>query len=166
VNIHTDPKSSRSFSGALTAPGVTLRAGVLLLVCFLFIAACTRQPVYPEPERVGTDVSLDVRGLQDGVPEFYTLHHMDRAITFFVVKIDGRVLSFLDACMKCHPKKLGFRFDDGSVSCRACDESYPVSDIERGFGSCYPIKLQGRTDGEKYYISVSVLEEMAKKYFS
>ncbi|HYQ47562.1 MAG TPA: Fe-S-containing protein [Thermodesulfovibrionales bacterium] len=109
---------------------------------------------------------MDISGLQEKVPQFYTYRHNGHDINFFVVRIDGRIVSFLDACRKCYPRKRGFRFDQSSFICRACDERYPISEIDKGFGSCYPIQLQGRTDGGKYYISVPVLEKTAMKYFS
>lgn len=86
-------------------------------------------------------------------------------IYFFVVKVDARVISFLDACIKCYPQKKGFAFDRGSVVCRACDERYPVTEIEKGFGSCYPIKLDGRVKDGRYLISAEELEKMGTKFF-
>ncbi len=136
------------------------------MIFFLCVAACTRQPLYPEAVRKGTVVSVDITALQECVPHFYSYHSLGHTVNFFIIKIDGRVLSFLDACMKCHPKKRGFRFDSGSVICRACDERFPVSEIEKGFGSCYPIKLEGQVYGREYQIPAPVLEEMAKRYFS
>jgi len=152
--------------GASPAHDLKSCAGVLIVIFFLCVAACTRQPLYPEPVRKGTVVSVDITALQESVPQFYSYHSLGRTVNFFIIKIDGRVLSFLDACMKCHPKKRGFRFDSGSVICRACDERFPVSEIEKGFGSCYPIKLEGQVYGREYQIPAPVLEEMAKRYFS
>jgi uncharacterized membrane protein len=83
----------------------------------------------------------------------------------FVVKTEDEVLSFLDACMKCYPKKRGFRFDGGSVVCRACDERYPVSEIETGFGSCYPVRIEGKLEGNKYLVPAETLVEVGEKYF-
>lgn len=86
-------------------------------------------------------------------------------IHFFIVKVDDRVISFLDACTKCYPQKKGFSFDSGSVICRACDERYPISVIEKGFGSCYPIRLEGRMENGRYLISAAYLEKLGAKYF-
>jgi len=139
---------------------------VLVVLFFFCIAACAQQPLYPEPVRKGAVVSVDIAALQESVPQFYSYNSLGRTVRFFIIKIDGRVLSFLDACMKCHPKKRGFRFDSGSVICRACDERFPVSEIEKGFGSCYPIRIEGKVQGQQYLIPIPVLEDMANRYFS
>ncbi len=137
----------------------------MTIFCSVALLSCARQPHYPEPSRKGTVVIVDIRTLQENIPQFYSYHSLGRTINFFIIKMDGRVLSFLDACMKCHPKKRGFRFDSGFVICRACDERFPVSEIETGIGSCYPIKLEGQVDGNEYHIAVASLEAMALKYF-
>jgi len=164
--INTSLIPSETCTGAFPARDVKLRAGMFLFIMFFCASACARQPLYPEPVRKGEVVAVNISGLQESMPQFYSYHAQGRTVNFFVIKIDGRVLSFLDACMKCHPKKRGFRFDGGSVICRACDERFPVSEIEKGFGSCYPIRLEGQVRGEEYHIPAPALEEMAKRYFT
>jgi uncharacterized membrane protein len=137
----------------------------IFFLFLFFILSCSRQPVYPGPSLAGQDVIIDTAAIQDDVPQFFSYLHQDRYINFFVVKIEGRILSFLDACMKCHPKKLGFRFESGSVACRACNERYPVSEIEKGFGSCYPITIEGRTDGDRYLLSAAELQKKGGRFF-
>lgn len=166
MDTNNNPVTPACCSRQLPAHDLRPCAGILLLIVFLCVSSCARQPVYPEPLRSGSDVYVDISGVRENAPQFYTYHLNGRNINFFVMKIDGRIVSFLDACRKCHRKKLGFRFDQDSFICRACDERYPMSEIEKGFGSCYPIQLQGRTEGGKYYISVPVLEKTAIKYFS
>jgi uncharacterized membrane protein len=134
----------------------------LLIFCML---SCSRQTVYPVPVIKGEDISIDAATLQEEIPQFFTYMHKDRYINFFVIKVEGRILSFLDACTKCHPRKLGFRFGNGSVYCRACDEHYPVSEIEDGFGSCYPIKIEGRTEGARYLLDTAELVKNGEKFF-
>jgi hypothetical protein len=53
--------------------------------------------------------------------------------------MQDRVLSFLDACLSCYPRKLGYKYTDGYVVCRACDTTYSVFKLEKGIGGCYPI---------------------------
>ena len=86
-------------------------------------------------------------------------------IHFFAVKVGDRVTSFLDSCTKCYLQNKGFGFDSGSVICRACDERYPLSEIEKGFGSCYPIRLEGRMKDNRYLISVAELEKLGTIFF-
>jgi len=96
----------------------------------LFLASCSRQPVYSEPEKIGSDVVVNAGSLKPGVPEFFTYHYKGKKISFFVVNMDGKILSFFDACARCYPKKLGYRFDNGSVVCRSCNIRFPLSEIE------------------------------------
>ncbi|MFZ5996985.1 MAG: Fe-S-containing protein [Nitrospirota bacterium] len=135
-----------------------------LLLVLLCITACGKQPTYTEAPLSGQEVAIDVSLLSDGVPHFFRYHYQGRNINFFVVKMEGKVLSFFDACMKCYPKRLGFRFDNGSVVCKACSEQYPLTEIEKGFGSCYPIRLEGRLQDHVYRIPVSAIQTMADKF--
>ncbi|MBI3592892.1 MAG: DUF2318 domain-containing protein [Nitrospirae bacterium] len=137
----------------------------IIFLIFLFLASCARQPVYPEPERIGSDVVINISSLKPAVPEFFTYHYNKSInINFFVINIDGKILSFFDACERCYPKKLGYRFDNGSVVCRACDIRFPLSEVEKGIGNCAPIKLGGDVKEGKYFIPVSSIEGKADKF--
>ncbi len=138
------------------------------LFVFLFMLAsfssCTRQPVYPDPPERGAEVVIDARALKPELPVFFSYRHGDKRINFFVIKVKDRVLSFLDACMSCYPQKLGYQFTDGRLLCRACGMEYSVSQIEKGLGSCFPIRIEGRLRNGEYRISRSTLELAADKF--
>jgi len=136
----------------------------LLSLFFLFISACSEQPIYPEVPKIGGDVVVDVRGLSSEIPEFFTYHYHGKKINFFVMKANQTILSFFDACAKCYSEKRGYRFDREHFICRACNLKYPVSEIEKGFGSCYPIRLPGHVQNGKYHISLSLLEAQVDKF--
>ena len=141
------------------------RISYITFLFIIFLASCAKQPVYPEPERIGSDVVINISSLKPGTPEFFTYHYgAGKKINFFVMNIDGKILSFFDACERCYPKKLGYRFDNGSVVCRACDIRFPLSEIEKGIGSCSPIKLEGHVKDGKYFIPVSNIEGKADKF--
>jgi len=130
----------------------------------LFLAACSRHPSYPETAKIGNDAAIDIASLKQSTPEFFTYHYKRKKVNFFVMNIDGKILSFFDACERCYPKKLGYRFDNGSVVCRSCNIRFPLSEIEKGIGSCFPIKLEGHIADGKYLIPVSNLESKADKF--
>ena len=134
------------------------------LFVFLSLGACAKQPDYPEPPRLGSDVAVDVGTLRPEIPEFFTYHYQGKKINFFVVKVDEKVLSFLDACARCYPAKKGYRSDNGALICRECGVSYAVTGIEKGVGSCIPIRIEGSLQSGKYLIPLSVLEGMADKF--
>lgn len=134
------------------------------IVLVLFLQSCSKQPLYQAPEIIGDKVVINTSQLIDRRPVFYSYNYNKKRINFFVIKIDGRVSSYLDACRECYPKKLGFGFDDGFMYCRSCNVRYPVSDIEKGFGSCYPIKIPGEERDGKYFISLKTLQDKVNKF--
>ena len=139
---------------------------ILLLVGFpsLFLAACSAQQTHPEAQRMGSDVALEVKTLVPNMPAFFTYHYRGKKVNFFVIKVDNRVLSFLDACARCYPAKRGYRCEGGSIICRECNVRIPISEIEKGIGNCYPIKVEGSLRDGRYLIPFSQLEEMVDKF--
>ena len=135
-----------------------------LSLFFLLIPACSQQPTYPEAPRIDGNVVIDVSRLPSEIPEFFTHHYQGKKISFFVVKTNNTVLSFFDACVRCYAQRKGYRFEGEYVVCRACNTKYPVSEIGKGFGSCYPIRLPGNVQNGKYYISRSLLEKNVDKF--
>lgn len=133
---------------------------VVLSLC----ASCNRQPRYPAPTRIGQNVAVDAASLREEVPAFFTYEYQGRPISFFIVKINGRVSSFLDACASCYLHKQGYRYDDGRVTCRACGMKFSLYQLEKGIGGCYPIKIEGRMENENYLIPLAELGKHAKKF--
>jgi uncharacterized membrane protein len=81
-----------------------------------------------------------------------------------VIEIKGWVLSFLDACLTCYPRKLGYASKEGFVVCRACDTSYSVFKLEKGIGGCYPIRIEGTREGGLYRITKSTIDRHTGKF--
>ena len=136
----------------------------LVISILLLNSSCSHQPTYPSAPQNGPNIVIDTTGLQSEVPKFYTYHFQGRSINYFILNIQGRVSSFLDACASCYSFKQGYRCDDGSIVCRHCDMKYSVYDLEKGLGSCFPIKIEGRMDNGKYFIPIAVLEAEAGKF--
>jgi uncharacterized membrane protein len=135
-----------------------------LLGLFASFAACSRQPRYPAPPMSGEDVVIQVASLPLEVPQFYSYRAKGKDVNFFVLRMQDRVLSFLDACLTCYPRKLGYEYKDGYVVCRACDTTYSVYKLEKGIGGCFPIRIDGRQEGGAYLIARSTLERHAGKF--
>jgi len=140
------------------------RSLFILLLASLFLLSCARQPAYPEPPVRESDVVIDTHILAHEKPVFYTYHYHGKKINFFVFRTGEKVLSFLDACASCYSAKLGYRTGDGSVTCRKCDLRYSLSNIEQGFGSCFPIAIEGHLRDGEYLIPVSRLQAAADKF--
>ena len=135
-----------------------------LIAAILFLFACTQQPSYPPAAQSGPDIVIDVAGLQPDIPQFHTYRYQGRNISYFLLKIDNRVNSFLDACASCYAHHQGYRYEDGAVTCRYCNMKFPIYKLEKGLGSCYPIKIEGRMEGGKYLLPVIVLEKETGKF--
>jgi len=136
-------------------------AAVLVL---LAMAACSRQPAYPAPAVSDKDVLIDIAGLKPETPQFFTYRHLGKNINFFVIKIDEKVISFLDACASCYPHKQGYRCEDGAVTCRFCNMRFSIYKLEKGLGGCYPIKIEGRMENGKYLIPLKIIEAESGKF--
>ncbi len=153
------------------APRITslrMMAGFAILLtaslAAVVLSACSRQASYPSPLQIGPDIVIDTSVLELEVPKFYTYRFQNKQVNFFVIKMDDKTLSFLDACASCYPHKRGYRYENNSVICRYCNVSFPVSKLEKGLGNCYPIKINGRMEKGKYLIPAVTLEEAANKF--
>lgn len=136
----------------------------IVVVSFLLLSSCSHQQTYPSAPQSGPDIVIDTKDLQPEVPQFFTYRFQDKNINYFILDIQGRVSSFLDACASCYPHKQGYRCADGSLVCRHCDMKFSVYKLEKGLGSCFPIKIEGRTESGKYFIPIASLEAEAGKF--
>lgn len=136
----------------------------IVISALLLCSSCSRQPTYPSAAQSGPNIVIDTTDLLPEVPKFYTYHFQGKNINYFILNIQGRVSSFLDACASCYSYKKGYRCDDGSIVCRYCDMKFSVYKLEKGLGSCFPIKIEGRMENGKYLIPVATLEAEAGKF--
>ncbi len=130
----------------------------------LLLAACSQQPVYPSPPISGRDAVINISMLKQEVPQFFTYRFAGKNISFFVLKLNDHVLSFFDACASCYPSKLGYRYKDGQMICRSCELNFSIHKLEQGIGGCFPIKIEGKMEKERYLIPLASLEAEAAKF--
>lgn len=138
-----------------------------MYISFLLVLiplSCSGQPAYPDPPLKGSEVVIDRDTLPPESLVFFTFRYHGKKVNFFVLRTHDTILSFLDACSSCYPSRRGYRIKDGCIVCRACDVRYAVSDLEKGFGGCFPIRVEGHLQAGKYLIPVSLLEEAADKF--
>lgn len=143
---------------------VYVSVGLISVILCSVICSCTRQSVYPEPRGTERDVVIDSLTLKPEIPVFYSYRFHDKRINFFVIIHQGRICSFLDACVSCYTRKLGYQFRDGYFTCRACGMEYSVSQIEKGIGGCYPIRIEGRLQNGEYRVDRTTLEAASDKF--
>jgi len=130
---------------------------ILILLLATLAYSCARDSSYPEAAAKDSEIAVDTASLQPDVPKFFSYSGPDGKIDFFVIRIDGAVYSFLDACLSCTPRK-GFSFSHGYFTCKVCGTKYSVGEVKHGIGGCYPIRVPGEQRRDKYYIKVSSLD--------
>jgi uncharacterized membrane protein len=140
--------------------GLAFAAAVLALAAL----SCSRQPRYPAAPQVGSEIVISLASLETDVPRFFTYRYENRNISFFVLKLATGATSYLDACITCYPRRLGYECKDGSVHCRACGMNYSIYKLEKGIGGCYPIKISGRIEDGNYLISLGELRKHTGKF--
>jgi uncharacterized membrane protein len=130
---------------------------VVCLVCIL--CSCSNSPLFFQAPFDGYTSEIDVSSLKPRQPQFYSLSVDGKKISFFIVKVNEEIQSYFNACRECHPEKRGFRFEEGYVKCRSCNERWPLDSLRYGIGNCYPIPLKGVLRGKKYVITRQALLE-------
>lgn len=131
-------------------------AAILAAALAVALSACTSRPEHPPAPIAGGEVRIALDEIEGRGPVFYALVHDGKKIGFFVVQAPGGIESYFDACAKCYPKKLGYRAAEGKLQCRACGLWYEMDDLG-GVGSCHPLPIKGRVDGNSYVIEKETL---------
>ncbi len=138
-----------------------VKKGLYISLLFIIIlTACSKHTPYSKAPVSGDAVTIDALSLKPDIPIFYTYNFGNKNINFFVIKIDNEVLSFFDACLSCK-SRLGFTFSKGQFTCKECGTEFSVSEVKNGVGSCYPIRIPGKLQDGKYYISILELQKSA-----
>ena len=144
---------------------ITIKYPVLIFFVFLFSIACeSDKAIYNKPLVERGKVIIDPRYLEEKSPEFFSVTLNKKRVNFLIVKVNGSVESYLDACENCYRFKKGYRIEGPYVICKYCGSTYPLDSLRTGLGSCHPMPLKGKMEGDKYYISLREIEK-AGRYF-
>lgn len=106
-----------------------------LIMVIAFTSSCNRKPGYRSAPFNGRDVVISMKTLREKIPEFYTMVLDGKKINFFLVKINGDVQSYFDACPMCYQKRVGCRVEGEKIVCRACNLRYSIYDLKTGNGN-------------------------------
>lgn len=143
------------------------RFALTALSGLLLLSGCgDKRSADPRIEKDGTvlKVNLDSIGPKGGA-FFSYFTSADRRVDFFVYReSDGTYRAALDACRKCYRWRKGYRLEKGSVVCRKCGETFTIDSLHEGRGSCVPIPLTSKLDGNALAIPIAELEDGAR-YF-
>jgi uncharacterized membrane protein len=132
--------------------------GAFVTSCLLvLLCSCGGKADYPPAPFDGTSVRIRVAGLPEKEPRFYSLSLDGKRIDFLVIKIDGEIGAYFDACLECYRQKLGFRYEEGRMTCKACGVKLPLDILKTGFGGCFPIHLRGTLSNDMFVITKEAL---------
>ncbi|MEJ2697077.1 MAG: Fe-S-containing protein [Candidatus Sulfobium sp.] len=126
---------------------------IIPAVLATLLLSCSKSIPYHDLPFDGQSVSIDITGVRENQPEFYSVVVDGKKLSFFIVRINGEIQSYFNACARCYPRKLGFNPDGGDMRCRSCNAKYPLDELKEGIGSCCPIRLKGIEKKNTYVIA-------------
>lgn len=123
---------------------------IIIFCCFIIVVSCVDKPQFLTADFSSGEFSINEAELIEGMPLFFKTNIYD--ISFFIIKKNGHISSYLNACQKCYSSKKGFSVEKDHIVCRVCDIRYPMNALDVGIGSCFPIVLRGFTKDGRYII--------------
>jgi uncharacterized membrane protein len=135
---------------------------VVIACAALILSSCNTNPNYIQAPFNGSAAEIEVSTLAPQQPRFYSLYIENKKISFFLVKINGDIQAYFNACRECYPKKLGYRFDNGALQCKTCNVRYSLEGLREGIGNCCPVCLKGVLHKNTYVITRAALLEGTK----
>ncbi len=139
-----------------------LQNSIALWLAVAMLTCCGRQaPEHPVVVSHGGEVSIPLKGINDGGVHFFTFNHEGKNINFFV-RTDGtgKLQAHFDACYSCYKYKLGYVHEGNQVVCIACRIGYNLADVVWDYiGACAPINLKSRIAGQYMLIKRTWLEK-------
>ncbi len=141
-----------------------MKLSIIFLITAIFLCACESHSAYRRAPFDGNKSEIDISNFKENEPEFYSVVLDGQTVNFFLIRINSEIQSYFDACRECFRKKLGFRFNEGCIQCKACNVKYPPEALKEGIGSCAPIHLKGSLQENRYIITREAFIE-GKKYF-
>ena len=114
--------------------------------------------VAPGPDET---VRIDVSDLEAGEAKFYRfLNAGNQEVKFFVGRDrTGEIHAAFDANEICFKRKRGYSFDNGWFTCRVCDKSFALADVNEGQGGCEPVPVKHRVEGDELIIAETAMLE-------
>lgn len=134
-----------------------------IMFALMFIVTACGKPQYQGPPMRDGKIVINAGEIKENEVRFYGYAIGKKRIDFFVLRVNGRMEAYLDACARCWPQKMGFRVKDGMLHCLACNEFYALDSL-KGIGSCYPMPIKGEIIKGEYVIDPEELKAGAR-YF-
>lgn len=121
---------------------------------------------YPEVRARDGAVAVELAGIGAASGRFLSFRSGGGKVVDFLVYRDGSGAphAVLDACRTCYRWRKGYLLSRGEVVCVKCDMVFRLDDLEKGTGSCVPIRLETQRRGETLIVPAAALEAGAR-YF-
>ena len=116
-------------------------------------------------ERVGPDPDRNVRiavgDLEAGEARFYRfLNEGNQEVKLVVGRDrDGEVHVAFDANEQCFKAKRGYSYKDGWLTCRKCEKSFKLTEVNEIHGGCSPVAIRHTIEGDRLVIAESAVLE-------
>jgi hypothetical protein len=119
--------------------------------CFILLlcAGCANKPSFSDAFFTEGQFEIRSSDIIEGTPLFFKTIE---GISFFVIKVNGHVGSYFNACSRCYTSKKGFRVEKSRLICRVCNVGYPFDSLDTGIASCFPLILHGANINGSYII--------------
>ena len=78
----------------------------------LLAVSCNKTPAHEKAPFNGSVVAVDIKTLREDVPRFYSMEFDGRRINFFLIKVNGDVQSYFDACAMCYRERLAIAWKE------------------------------------------------------
>lgn len=146
---------------------IKLGTAAYIIIFFLIqasLSSCSAGPGYNHPRVKGGKILIDVESLRDGRPEFFSVDVKSSRVDFFVIRLNGSVESYLDACKNCYRFKKGYKVESSLLVCKYCGNSYSLDSLKKAFTGCHPMPLRGEIEGSSYVITLTEMKKAAR-YF-
>lgn len=116
-------------------------------------------------ERIGPDrdgnVRIAVGDLEPGEVRFYRfLNTGNQEAKLFVGRDhEGEIHVAFDANEQCFKAKRGYTYKDGWLTCRKCEKSFKLSEVNDDLGGCAPVAVRHVVEGDQLVIAENAVLE-------
>lgn len=143
--------------------------GVVLVVVFMTLFLVVNyaheggfekgfQRIGPDPDG---NVRIDVGDLEAGDLRFYRfLNPSNQEVKLFVGRDrSGEIHVGFDANEICFKRKRGYDYAGGWLTCRVCEKSFRLEEVNDNRGGCAPVAVRHQLEGDQVVLAESAVLE-------
>lgn len=114
--------------------------------------------VGPDPDGM---IRIDVGDLDKGRVQFYRfLNPANQEVKFLVGRDrSGTIQVAFDANEICFKRKRGYNYNGGWLTCRVCEKSFRLAEVNDDPGGCAPVAIRHEVEGDRLIIAENSMLE-------